>query len=164
MRTAGSGGSGASPCRPPGPAPARRLGADGRRHPMTRRAFGATALAAVILAAGLALAQGGEEGFAESVLTAAALELPAGAYEQAVVEVVRAPRARTAAQEQPVQHIASVLEGEPATAEGGVAPVRAAGSSVVVPRGAVVALANRGDAAARARCFIVVPEGALAGE
>src|SRR5690606_23821499 len=103
MRTAGSGGSGAPPCRPPGPAPARRLGADGRRHPMTRRAFGATALAAVILAAGLALAQGGEEGFAESVLTAAALELPAGACEQEGVEFGLSPRTRVGAHEQPAR-------------------------------------------------------------
>jgi len=131
---------------------------------MTRRAFGATALAAVILAAGLALAQGGEGGFAESVLTAAALELPAGAYEQAVVEFVLAPGARTESEEQPVQLIAYVVEAELVMTVDGVESVHAAGSAVVVPQGAVVALANRGDATARALCFIVVPEGALAGE
>src|SRR5690606_18132419 len=130
---------------------------------MTRRAFGATALAAAVLAAGLALAQGGEEGFTESVLTAA-LELPAGAYEQAVVEFVLAPGARTEAEEQPVQLIAYVVEAELVMTVDGVESVHAAGSAVVVPRGAVVALANRGDATARALCFIVVPEGALAGE
>lgn len=130
---------------------------------MTRRAFGATALAAAVLAAGLALAQGGEEGFTESVLTAA-LELPAGAYEQAVVEFVLAPGARTEAEEQPVQLIAYVVEAELVMTVDGVESVHAAGSAVVVPQGAVVALANRGDATARALCFIVVPEGALAGE
>ena len=135
---------------------------------MTKRALIVAAVAAALVAGGLAVAQDQEEemaeGFSDTVLQATPLELGQGAFVQALFEFRLEPGTQTGPMEQP-QLVAYVLEGTlSVSVNGGPETAYGPGSSLVLEQGSLVSMANHGDAVARALCFAVLPEEARAGE
>jgi quercetin dioxygenase-like cupin family protein len=133
---------------------------------MTRKAFLVAGIAVALVAGGLGVAQEEEmpEGFTDTMLQAAPLELGQGAFVQALFEFRLEPGTETGQMEQP-QLVAYVLEGTlTVSVNGGPETAYEPGSTLVVEAGSLVSLANRGDTVARALCFAVLPEGALEGE
>lgn len=133
---------------------------------MRRTWFWRVALAAAVAAVGIAAAQEGEEvaGLTETVLRAVPVEAGGEPLAQVVLEFALEPGTETGQREQP-QLVAYVLEGTlSVSVDGGPETAYAAGSTFTVEAGSTVSLANRGDAPARALCFAVLPQSALAGQ